>query len=161
MCYREVKPGMYGGLGETMLGCNKWPSDPPNFKILMEDYVNRCTDLSRKIMRGIALALGGPMDVFEGNRAGDPFWVLRVIGYPVNGNKIPNEQNDVGWYVVILRIFYPFFRHLVSLISNTGAHTDYGLLTLVNQDDDITALQLDNPVRIINQVIGITEGEKQ
>ncbi|KAL6572985.1 hypothetical protein OROHE_002461 [Orobanche hederae] len=121
-CYREVKPGMYGGLGETMLGCNKWPSDPPNFKNLMEDYVNRCTDLSRKIMRGIALALGGPMDVFEGNRAGDPFWVLRVIGYPVNGNKIPNEQNDVG----------------------CGAHTDYGLLTLVNQDDDITALQVRN-----------------
>ncbi|KAK6151210.1 hypothetical protein DH2020_016142 [Rehmannia glutinosa] len=125
-CYREVKPGMYGSLGEAMEGCNVWPSDPPNFKNLMEDYVNRCTDLSRKIMRGIALALGGPMDAFEGNRGGDPFWVLRVIGYPVvshaNGKEMPNAENDVG----------------------CGAHTDYGLLTLVNQDDDITALQVRN-----------------
>ncbi|KAK4393269.1 putative 2-oxoglutarate-dependent dioxygenase [Sesamum angolense] len=122
-CYREVKPGMYGRLGEAMEGCNKWPSDPPNFKDLMEEYVNLCTGLSRKIMSGIALALGAPMDVFEGNRAGDPFWVFRVIGYPVvhhaNGQEMPKTETDVG----------------------CGAHTDYGLLTLVNQDDDITALQ--------------------
>ncbi|KAL2241652.1 UNVERIFIED_CONTAM: putative 2-oxoglutarate-dependent dioxygenase [Sesamum indicum] len=99
-CYREVKPGMYGRLGEAMEGCNKWPSDPPNFKDLMEEYVNLCTDLSSKIMRGIALALGAPMDVFEGNRAGDPFWVLRVIGYPVvhhaNGQEMPKTETDVG-----------------------------------------------------------------
>ncbi|GFP89253.1 probable 2-oxoglutarate-dependent dioxygenase at3g49630 [Phtheirospermum japonicum] len=77
-------------------------------------------------MRGIALALGGPVDAFEGDRAGDPFWVLRVIGYPIahreNGNEMPNEKNDVG----------------------CGAHTDYGLLTLLNQDDDITALEVRN-----------------
>lgn len=58
-------------------------------------------DLSSKIMRGIALALGAPMDVFEGNRAGDPFWVLRVIGYPVvhhaNGQEMPKTETDVGW----------------------------------------------------------------
>ncbi|KAL0332199.1 UNVERIFIED_CONTAM: putative 2-oxoglutarate-dependent dioxygenase [Sesamum calycinum] len=99
-CYREVKPGMYGRLGEAMEGCNKWPSDPPNFKDLMEEYVNLCTGLSRKIMRGIALALGVPMDVFEGNRAGDPFWVFRVIGYPVvhhaNGQEMPKTETDVG-----------------------------------------------------------------
>ncbi|CAA0840987.1 Probable 2-oxoglutarate-dependent dioxygenase [Striga hermonthica] len=125
-CYREVTSGMYGGLGKTMEGCNKWPSDPPSFKTLMEDYISRCTDLSRNIMRGIALALGGPVDAFEGNIAGDPFWVLRVIGYPVvhhaSGNLMANDKNDVG----------------------CGAHTDYGLLTLVNQDDDITALQVRN-----------------
>lgn len=125
-CYREIKPGMYGHLGEVMEGCNQWPSEPPNFKNLMELYLNLCTDLSRKIMRGIALALGGPVDAFEGNRAGDPFWVFRVIGYPVvcheNNEEMQNAKNDVG----------------------CGAHTDYGLLTLVNQDDDITALQVRN-----------------
>ncbi|TVU08619.1 hypothetical protein EJB05_42028, partial [Eragrostis curvula] len=77
-------------------------------------------DLSRKIMRGIALALGGKVDALEGETAGDPFWVLRLIGYPVD---IPEEQRtDTG----------------------CGAHTDYGLLTLVNQDDDICALEVQN-----------------
>lgn len=57
------------------------------------------TDLSRKIMRGIALALGAAADAFEGKRAGDPFWVLRIIGYPkvshANGHDMP--KNDIGW----------------------------------------------------------------
>ncbi|XP_047982762.1 probable 2-oxoglutarate-dependent dioxygenase At3g50210 [Salvia hispanica] len=124
--YKDVKPGTYGSLGEAMEGCNQWPSDPSRFRDLMEDYVNRCTDLSRKILRGIALALGGPMDMFEGNIAGDPFWMGRIIGYPgvshSNGKQISDAINDTG----------------------CGAHTDYGLLTLINQDDDITALQVRN-----------------
>ncbi|KAG6436879.1 hypothetical protein SASPL_101783 [Salvia splendens] len=69
-------------LAESIPICR--PSDPSCFRDLMEDYVSRCTDLPRKILRGIALALGEPLDMFE------------------------------------------------------------GLLTLINQDDDITALQVSN-----------------
>ncbi|KVI02704.1 Non-heme dioxygenase N-terminal domain-containing protein [Cynara cardunculus var. scolymus] len=58
-------------------------------------------ELSRKIMRGIALALGGSVDEFEGKIAGDPFWVFRIIGYPGAEGL---QKNDVG----------------------CGAHTDYG-----------------------------------
>uniref|UniRef100_A0A2P2JHS7 Putative 2-oxoglutarate-dependent dioxygenase At3g49630 n=1 Tax=Rhizophora mucronata TaxID=61149 RepID=A0A2P2JHS7_RHIMU len=98
-CYREIKPGMYGALGKTMEGCNQWPLSPPNFKQLMEEYISLCTGLSRNIMRGIALALGGSVDEFEGDRAGDAFWVLRIIGYPgvssANGQDVP--ENDIGW----------------------------------------------------------------
>ncbi|KAJ0454579.1 putative aminocyclopropanecarboxylate oxidase [Helianthus annuus] len=123
-CYKELSKGMYGGLGDPLVGTNKWPTDPPNFKKLMEEYLVRCTELSRKIMRGIALALGGSVDAFEGKIAGDPFWVLRIIGYPgvtpISDECLP--KNDIG----------------------CGAHTDYGLLTLVNQDDDKTALQVRN-----------------
>ncbi|KAK2657529.1 hypothetical protein Ddye_010581 [Dipteronia dyeriana] len=123
-CYKEIKQEMYGSLGKPMEGCNQWPLNPPNFKSLMEEYISLCTDLSRNIMRGIALALGGSPYEFEGERAGDPFWVSRMIGYPgvsiANGQAQP--ENDIG----------------------CGAHTDYGLLTLVNQDDDITALQVRN-----------------
>ncbi|BFG35913.1 hypothetical protein CerSpe_221870 [Prunus speciosa] len=123
-CYKELKPGMYGDLGKPMEGCNQWPIQPTNFKMLMEEYVSLCTELSRNIMRGIALALGGSPYEFEGERAGNAFWVMRLIGYPgvhsTNGSDIPKE--DIG----------------------CGAHTDYGLLTLVNQDDDITALQVRN-----------------
>ncbi|EOX91518.1 2-oxoglutarate (2OG) and Fe(II)-dependent oxygenase superfamily protein isoform 1 [Theobroma cacao] len=123
-CYKELKQGMYGALGKPMEGCNQWPHNPPNFKELVESYISLCTDLSRKIMRGIALALGGLPDEFEGERGGDAFWVMRLIGYPgvsaANGKCTP--ENDIG----------------------CGAHTDYGLLTLVNQDEDITALQVRN-----------------
>lgn len=55
-------------------------------------------DLSRNIMRGIALALGGSAYEFEGDRAGDAFWVTRIIGYP---GKPENEEDqilrDIGW----------------------------------------------------------------
>lgn len=50
-------------------------------------------------MRGIALALGGSPYEFEGERAGNAFWVMRLIGYPgvhsANGSDIPKE--DIGW----------------------------------------------------------------
>ncbi|KAI4314990.1 hypothetical protein L6164_027844 [Bauhinia variegata] len=123
-CYRKVTKGMYGTLGKTMEGCNQWPQNPPIFKVLMEEYISLCTDLARKIMRGIALALGGSPDEFEGQRAGDPFWVMRLIGYP--GVSTANGTNGL--------------KHDVGC----GAHTDYGLLTLLNQDDDINALQVRN-----------------
>ncbi|CAN1298155.1 Probable 2-oxoglutarate-dependent dioxygenase At3g50210 [Linum perenne] len=125
VCYTEIKPGRYGALGKPIEGYNQWPDYPPNYRELMEEYISNCTQVSRKIMQGIALALGGSPSAFKGDIAGEPFWVLRIIGYPsltadANGHKKP--EYDVG----------------------CGAHTDYGLLTLVNQDDDITALQVRN-----------------
>lgn len=63
--------------------------------------IGNSLELARTIMRGIALALGGPKDLFEGERAGDPFWILRVIGYPPISNlsclSNPNGE-EVGWY---------------------------------------------------------------
>lgn len=59
-------------------------------------------DLSRKIMRGIALALGAPIDAFEGDCAGDPFWVYRLIGYPVSTDIPESERMDTGWYNSLL-----------------------------------------------------------
>uniref|UniRef100_A0A0E0QNF6 Fe2OG dioxygenase domain-containing protein n=1 Tax=Oryza rufipogon TaxID=4529 RepID=A0A0E0QNF6_ORYRU len=121
-CYTPIEPGKYGDLAKPMVGSNLWPKYPSNFDVLLENYISRLRDLSRKIMRGIALALGAPVDAFEGTTAGDPFWVCRLIGYPVS-TDIPEEQRtDTG----------------------CGAHTDYGLLTLVNQDDDICALEVRN-----------------
>lgn len=56
-------------------------------------------DVSRKIMRGIGLALGGSADEMEGKIAGDPFWVLRTIGYPASSILDEHDKaNDVvGW----------------------------------------------------------------
>uniref|UniRef100_A0A0E0QNH9 Fe2OG dioxygenase domain-containing protein n=1 Tax=Oryza rufipogon TaxID=4529 RepID=A0A0E0QNH9_ORYRU len=46
----------------------------------------------------------------------------RLIGYPVSTDILEEHRTDTG----------------------CGAHTDYGLLTLVNQDDDICALEVKN-----------------
>ena len=47
-------------------------------------------------MRVIALALGGSADEFEGDRGGDAFWVMRLVGY--RGISTANGQNnDIGW----------------------------------------------------------------
>ncbi|XP_078157980.1 homoarginine-6-hydroxylase 2-ODD-233-like isoform X1 [Carex rostrata] len=121
-CYRPILPGQYGDLAKPLEGNNFWPENPSNFKALMEAYLCLVKDLSRKIMRGIALALGGPIDAFEGDCAGDPFWVCRLIGYPVSTDIPESERSDIG----------------------CGAHTDYGLLTLVNQDEEIQALEVQN-----------------
>lgn len=57
------------------------------------------TELSRKIMRGIALALSGSVTEMEGHIAGDPFWVMRLIGYPVvsEENCHDKPENGIGW----------------------------------------------------------------
>ncbi|KAL8229227.1 hypothetical protein R6Q57_014127 [Mikania cordata] len=148
-CYRELNKGMYGDLGDPLVGTNKWPTDPMNFKKLMEEYLVLCTDLSRKIMRGIALALGGSVDAFEEKIAGDPFWVLRIIGYP--GVKSTNDEgllkNDIGCGAHTDYGKFLKFRHGILYIrmSIKGKCCHFaGLLTLVNQDDDKTALQVRN-----------------
>ncbi|KFK23625.1 hypothetical protein AALP_AAs58509U000100, partial [Arabis alpina] len=79
------------------------PENPQGYKELMNEYIKLCT------------ALGGSPYEFEGKMVGDPFWEMRIIGYP--GVK---SENEIG----------------------CGAHTDYSLLTLINQDDDKTALQV-------------------
>ncbi|CAA7055973.1 unnamed protein product [Microthlaspi erraticum] len=116
-CYKEFKREKYGDTGKILEGPNQWPEDPQEYKELMEEYIKLCTDLSRNVLRGISLALGGSPYEFEGKMAGDPFWIVRILGYPG-----VNQENHIG----------------------CGAHTDYGLLSLINQDDDKTALQVRN-----------------
>lgn len=123
-CYKEFEYNTYGELGHPLFGPNLWPETPQKFKPVMEEYITVMKDLSRKILRGIALALGGPHDAFE-EKTNDPFWVMRVIGYP----PLTNEVHSI--------------KAGDSEIS-CGAHTDYGLLTLVNQDSESCALQVRN-----------------
>lgn len=96
-------------------------------------------------MRGIALALGGPPDAFEGDRAGDSFWVMRLIGYPVLSDIPELQRTETGWYCsyVIQLPFWLLFKFkfvdckflcffffpfpCISIIRKcSGAHTDYG-----------------------------------
>ncbi|KAL7193283.1 hypothetical protein ACSBR2_024986 [Camellia fascicularis] len=87
--------------------------------------------------------MGASADEFERERAGDPFWVFRIIGYPVlsHANGKDMTENDIG----------------------CGAHTDYGLLPLVNQDADITALEtnFDAAIEPLDICIKQTGGAKK
>ncbi|KAL4179609.1 hypothetical protein AMTRI_Chr13g88180 [Amborella trichopoda] len=82
------------------------PNHLPSFKVLFEEYIDHMKDLSRIILKGIALALGGSPNTFEGERAGDPFWGMRIIGYPecTDIRRIEMQDDGIG----------------------CGAHTDYG-----------------------------------
>ncbi|KAG6558236.1 hypothetical protein Mapa_000419 [Marchantia paleacea] len=93
-------------------GRNLWPISPAAFQPVYKQYLTIMQDLGKTIMEAIGLALVGSRDAFEGSRAGNPFWLLRVIGYPPMEQKV----TEVGWC----------------------------LLTLVNQDDGIRALQVKN-----------------
>ena len=71
------------------------------FKLFLKGPFCFCfvSDLARNIMHGVALALGGTPYEFEGNRAGDAFWVMRIIGYPGKPSENGQEKpvNDIGW----------------------------------------------------------------
>ncbi|XP_061362914.1 probable LRR receptor-like serine/threonine-protein kinase At1g14390 [Gastrolobium bilobum] len=66
-------------------------------------------------LNAIAIQATKSTDEFEGQRAGDPFWVMRLVGYPgvstVNGTNV--MKNDIGWYYVV---FAPWMAPLTLFV---------------------------------------------
>jgi polar amino acid transport system ATP-binding protein len=79
------------------------------------------TRLGHRLMAGIALSLGLPADYFAERYTADPLLLFRIFNYP--SQAVP-EGLDVHWGV--------------------GEHTDYGLLTILHQDD-VGGLQVRTP----------------
>lgn len=99
-------------------GPNQWPAAMPNFQRLVYGYHEKMVTLSKQLLRGIALSLDLPETHFEAIMT-DPISIQRLLHYP--------PQNGIADKDII----------------GIGAHTDYGNLTILAQDD-VGGLQVMN-----------------
>jgi isopenicillin N synthase-like dioxygenase len=119
----DAKEGIYFGAelplsdprvaaGLALHGPNLFPARPPELRETVLTCIEALTELGRQVMSGIALGLGLADTFFARTVTADPTILFRIFRYPaapVDGDTTP------GWGV--------------------GEHTDYGLLTILGQDD--------------------------
>ena len=115
----DQKEGLYFGAelpldhplvqsGTPLCGPNLFPEDVPGLRETVLDYMSAATRLGQRLMAGIALSLNLDEHYFASRYTGDPLTLFRIFNYP------PPRNADL-WGV--------------------GEHTDYGLLTMLLQDD--------------------------
>jgi isopenicillin N synthase-like dioxygenase len=97
--------------GVPLHGANLWPPID-GFRETVLAYIDAVGALGQRLMRGLALGLGLAPGYFAEHGTADPLILLRLFNYP--SRPVP-EGVDAPWGV--------------------GEHTDYGLLTLLWQDD--------------------------
>src|SRR6266446_3016519 len=118
----DIKEGIYFGAelpedhplvreGLPLHGPNLFPSNLPEFRETVLQYMSMMTALGHTIMAGVALSLGLEDSYFADRYTGDPFILFRIFSYPGRASSSDGQ----GWGV--------------------GEHTDYGLLTILKQDD--------------------------
>ncbi len=117
----DLKEGVYFGTelgpadprvkaGVPMHGANLWPDALPALKPAVLAFMDETTRAAHAVMRGVALSLSLDADYFARTYTADPTVLFRMFHYPP-----ANQSNGSEWGV--------------------GEHTDYGLLTLLAQDD--------------------------
>ena len=108
---RDLAPEhQYVRAGLHGYGANQWPESLPGFRGQMEAYFGALSDLSLGMMRLLALSLDLPQGYFDAMMR-EPMPVLRLIHYPLH--PADARPNQLG----------------------AGAHTDWGALTFLLQDD--------------------------
>jgi isopenicillin N synthase-like dioxygenase len=119
----DLKEGIYFGAelpdghplvrqGTPLHGPNLFPASPPEIKDAVLEYMAAMTGLGHAIMAGVALSLGLNRSYFAERYTSDPLILFRIFNYPRRPDVVAPEPQ---WGV--------------------GEHTDYGLLTILKQDD--------------------------
>lgn len=105
-------------------GPNPWPSPLtyPTFQSKFESYTESCLSLGHALLRALSLALhpSPPKEDLFTEFLKNPFWVMRIIGYPPLYSSPDHEEGGVS----------------------CGEHTDYGCVTLLLADNTRGALQV-------------------
>lgn len=123
----DMKEGLYFGselppghprvrAGVPMHGANLFPAQVPELRDLVLRYMAALTDVAHALLVGVARSLGLPGEYFSQHYTAEPTVLFRIFHYP------PTDGG--GWGV--------------------GEHTDYGLLTLLAQDD-VGGLEVKTP----------------
>jgi isopenicillin N synthase-like dioxygenase len=126
----DLKEGLYFGAelpddhprvasGTPLHGRNLFP-DVPRFRETVLDYMSAMTRLGHRMMEIFGLSLGLAESYFNDRYTRDPLVLFRIFNYPAAEPR-PSEPE---WGV--------------------GEHTDYGLLTILKQDD-VGGLQVKVP----------------
>ena len=125
----DLKEGVYFGTelpddhprvraGLALHGRNLFPEQVPELRPAVLEYLDALTRVGQAVLHGVALSLDLPGDYFSSGYAAEPTVLFRIFHYP----PAPGGSDDWG----------------------VGAHTDYGLLTLLAQDDN-GGLQVSTP----------------
>lgn len=121
----DLKEGLYFGeelgpddprvnAGVPLHGANLWPAAVPELRPAVEEWLVSAIKASEAIMRGAALALGLNADHFAKGLTLHPTLLFRIFHYPTPMDVSADKTTeDFG----------------------VGEHSDYGLLTLLAQDD--------------------------
>jgi isopenicillin N synthase-like dioxygenase len=115
----DLKEGLYFGAelpaehpavlaGTPLHGPNLFPDRPAGLRATVLSYLTELTRLGHTLMAGVAASLGLAESYFAERYTGDPLILFRIFNYPA----MPVPEGSWG----------------------VGEHTDYGLLTILNQD---------------------------
>ncbi len=117
----DQKEGLYFGsdlsadhrrviAGTPMHGPNLYPRHPEELRVAVRNYIDAMTEVGQRVLSGLVLGLGLGPSWFTERLTGDPLILFRIFRYPPAVGTGPAR-----WGV--------------------AEHTDYGLLTLLDQDD--------------------------
>jgi isopenicillin N synthase-like dioxygenase len=120
---QDLKEGLYFGAELPphplpLHGPNLFPHQVPALRAAVLSYVDKLTAVGQNVLRGIAASLDLDPEYFATGYTASPTVLFRIFHYP------PSPPDAAGWGV--------------------GEHTDYGLLTLLAQDDN-GGLQVHTP----------------